>query len=44
KGLRFSRVGKYKISLEQFMRTDTLKGIVSAGASITETPKGDGKN
>ncbi len=44
KGLRFTRMGKYKISLEQFMRTDTLKGIVSAGASIKETPMSDGKN
>ncbi len=44
KHIRFTRMGKYKISLEQFMRTDTLKGIVSAGASITETPTNDGKN
>lgn len=44
KGLRFNKVGKYQISLEQYMRTDTLKGIVSAGASIIETPAGDGKN
>ena len=44
KNFRFTRTGKYKISLEQYMRTDTLKGIVSAGASITETKMSDGKN
>ncbi len=44
KQLHFTRAGKYKISLEQFMRTDTLKGIVSAGASLSESTQHDGKN
>jgi gliding motility-associated lipoprotein GldH len=44
KGLRFTRTGKHQISLEQYMRTDTLKGVISAGASIIETSSNDGKN
>lgn len=44
KGFKFTRLGKYQISLEQYMRTDTLKGVISVGASIIETPTNDGKN
>ena len=44
KGLKFTRPGRYQVSLEQYMRTDTLKGIISAGASIIETPTSDGQN
>ena len=44
KGVRFPKMGKYQISLEQYMRTDTLKGVISVGASIIETPENDGKN
>lgn len=44
RGLRFTRLGKHQVSLEQYMRTDTLKGVISAGASIIETPSNDGKN
>lgn len=44
KGIRFTHLGKYQISLEQYMRTDTLKGIISAGASIIENQANDGKN
>jgi gliding motility-associated lipoprotein GldH len=44
KGLKFTRPGKYAVSLEQYMRTDTLKDIISAGASIIETPTSDGQN
>ncbi|MHA8080458.1 gliding motility lipoprotein GldH [Aquirufa regiilacus] len=44
KGLHFTRLGKHQVSLEQYMRTDTLKGIISAGASIIETTANDGQN
>jgi len=44
KGIRFAKAGKYQVTLEQYMRTDTLKGVISAGASIIETPTNDGKN
>lgn len=44
KNLRFTRIGKHQISLEQSMRTDTLKGVISAGASIIETPSHNGQN
>jgi gliding motility-associated lipoprotein GldH len=44
KGLKFTRPGRYQVSLEQYMRTDTLKGVISAGASIIETPASDGQN
>jgi gliding motility-associated lipoprotein GldH len=44
RGIRFTRLGKHQVSLEQYMRTDTLKGIISVGASIIETPSSDGKN
>jgi gliding motility-associated lipoprotein GldH len=44
RGIHFTRLGKHQVSLEQYMRTDTLKGIISVGASIIETPSSDGKN
>lgn len=31
---RFDKPGKYKIQLEQFMRTDTLQGIVAVGLRV----------
>lgn len=34
KGLKFPRRGKYQVELEQYMRTDTLVGVVSVGASL----------
>lgn len=37
-GLRFPHAGKYRVSFEQYMRTDTLKGIVSVGASLLKNP------
>jgi len=35
----FKRPGKYKLELEQFMRLDTLQGILSVGVRV-ETAKG----
>jgi len=35
----FKRPGKYKLELEQFMRMDTLQGILSVGVRV-ETVKG----
>jgi gliding motility-associated lipoprotein GldH len=34
KRLKFPKPGKYQVELEQFMRTDTLSGVVSVGASL----------
>jgi gliding motility-associated lipoprotein GldH len=38
KGLKFPRRGKYRVALEQYMRTDTLIGVVSVGASLVPSP------
>jgi hypothetical protein len=38
KGLKFPRRGKYQVELEQYMRTDTLVGVVSVGASLIPSP------
>jgi zinc transporter ZupT len=38
KGLKFPRRGKYRVALEQYMRTDTLVGVVSVGASLVPSP------
>ena len=38
KGLKFRRPGKYHVDLEQYMRTDTLTGVVSIGASLVPSP------
>jgi gliding motility-associated lipoprotein GldH len=37
--MKFSEKGKYRIELEQYMRKDTLKGIISVGASIVPIMK-----
>ncbi len=34
KDYRFERRGKYKVSFEQFMRTDTLSGVLAVGLRI----------
>jgi gliding motility-associated lipoprotein GldH len=39
KEMKFSEKGKYTIQIEQYMRKDTLKGIVSVGASIVPIMK-----
>jgi gliding motility-associated lipoprotein GldH len=39
KGLKFPRRGKYHVELEQYMRTDTLAGVVSIGASLVPSPQ-----
>jgi gliding motility-associated lipoprotein GldH len=39
KGLKFPRSGKYHVELEQYMRTDTLAGVVSIGASLVPSPQ-----
>ena len=31
---RFDYAGKYKVSFEQFMRTDTLSGILGVGLRV----------
>lgn len=36
KNLKFHRLGKYRIRLQQNMRIDTLEGIVSVGASLVK--------
>jgi gliding motility-associated lipoprotein GldH len=33
----FDKIGKYQITLEQFMRTDTIRGIQKIGIRIEET-------
>jgi gliding motility-associated lipoprotein GldH len=38
KGFKFRRPGKYHVDLEQYMRTDTLTGVVSIGASLVPNP------
>ncbi len=35
----FNKVGKYQITLAQFMRTDSLKGIEKIGFRVTDTGK-----
>jgi gliding motility-associated lipoprotein GldH len=35
----FNKVGKYQITLAQFMRTDSLKGIESIAFRVTDTGK-----
>ena len=35
----FNKVGKYQLTLAQFMRTDSLKGIEKIGFRITDTGK-----
>lgn len=34
---RFRRSGKYKVSFEQYMRTDTLAGILAVGLRVEKT-------
>jgi gliding motility-associated lipoprotein GldH len=34
KDYRFSQPGKYKVKFEQFMRTDTLQGILAVGLRV----------
>lgn len=34
RALKFEKPGNYSVTIEQFMRTDTLKGVVSLGASL----------
>jgi len=34
---RFSRSGRFRIAFEQFMRTDTLRGILSVGLRVERT-------
>lgn len=36
--LRFKEAGTYRLSLTQYMREDTLKGIVSIGVSLKPQP------
>ena len=38
---RFRKAGKYKVSFEQFMRTDTLSGILAVGLRVARTPPPD---
>lgn len=37
KNHKFSRSGAYEVKLEQFMRADTLEGIVSVGLDVEKT-------
>jgi gliding motility-associated lipoprotein GldH len=37
KNYQFAKPGKYKIRLEQFMRTDSLQGILAVGVRIEKT-------
>jgi len=37
KGYEFKKRGLYKLNLEQFMRTDTLKGILAVGVRVEKT-------
>jgi gliding motility-associated lipoprotein GldH len=37
RGFRFSSAGVYRVDLNQMMRTDTLKGVLSVGLSIERT-------
>lgn len=38
---RFKYAGKYSIKLDQFMRLDTLKGLVAVGVRVERTDKQD---
>lgn len=38
KDYQFSRPGKYKMKFEQFMRTDTLQGILAVGLRVERSP------
>lgn len=42
--LHFPAAGKYTLRLEQYMRTDTLSGVVSVGAALHPNPTDHGKN
>jgi gliding motility-associated lipoprotein GldH len=37
KDYRFSQPGKYKVKFEQFMRTDTLQGILAVGLRVEQS-------
>lgn len=39
KDYQFKRPGKYKVSFEQFMRTDTLQGILAVGLRVERSEK-----
>jgi gliding motility-associated lipoprotein GldH len=39
KEYQFSTPGKYKIALEQFMRMDTLAGILAVGIRVEKVPR-----
>jgi len=41
KNYQFKRSGKYKVSFEQFMRTDTLDGILAVGLRVEKTSNED---
>ena len=42
--LHFPTAGKYTLRLEQYMRTDTLSGVMSVGAALHPNPTDHGKN
>jgi gliding motility-associated lipoprotein GldH len=42
--LHFPKAGKYTLRLEQYMRTDTLTGVVSVGAALHPNSIDHGKN
>ncbi len=42
--LNFPAAGKYTLRLEQYMRTDTLAGVVSVGAALHPNSIDHGKN
>ena len=42
--LHFPKPGKYTLRLEQYMRTDTLSGVVSVGAALHPNSTDHGKN
>ncbi|MFM6947523.1 MAG: gliding motility lipoprotein GldH [Aquirufa sp.] len=44
KHIKFPRNEKYIVQLEQYMRKDTIPGIVSIGASIAPIDENNGKN
>lgn len=44
KNIKFPKNEKYIVQLEQYMRKDTITGIVSIGASIAPIRTEDGKN
>ena len=43
KDISFSQSGIYHVSLDQYMRQDTLQGIVSAGIRLEKNVSDDGK-